>query len=417
MRRDAGGRNADRPGARAAPAAQRRFGRAVLLPATIAALATLLAGCGFGAAPNDASGPFGGATTVVTTIAVGPLTPSRVYLGTRAGLFVSSDAGQHWQASPVATFGGAGVRGIAASAIDRDTLWVATGAPLPAVTASPTASPTHAPTATPQPTFPATPPPSAPGAVWVSHDAGATWHWASARLPEPVVAVWAGTASANAAWAAILGGGLWFTNDDGLDWTVAGALPAHTIPQSVLGVDATGASVLLGTDHGLLRSSDAGKHWALSGDVRGSVHALVAAPLAPRTVYCLTDLGLYRSTDAGARFAGQSYGLLDTALAVGTNPDVLYTLAGLNVHRSTDAGRTWTLLQSTTTTVAGIVVSVPAASALATRTATATAPPSRTAPTATPPAPPADTILVALSQPAGVMVSRDGGQTWSQQGG
>ena len=392
---------------------------AVLLAAAVVALTGLLSGCGFRGSQSDQTGPFGG-SSIITTIVAAPFVPSRVYLGTQAGLFASADAGQHWSAGAAGSFTRVGVRAIAPSAVVRNTLWLVTGAPPTAATpaASATGTPTHAATATPQPTFPATAQTSASGAVWVSHDDGGTWHWASAGLPGQVSAVWAGTANANQAWVAV-GGGLWLTNDDGLDWSAVGGLPRHTVAQAVLGTDSAGATILLGTNNGLLRSTDSGKHWSPVQGVRGSTHALVAAPLAPRTIYCLTDFGIYRSTDGGAHFSGQSYGLPDTQLAVGSNPNVLYALAGINIHRSNNGGRTWTLIQTATAGVAGIVA-LPPVNALATPTATATPghgkPPAHA--TATPTqAGSEDTILVAFSNPAGMLISRDGGATWSQQAG
>lgn len=429
MRREAGVieyvTSAGEHAAKTQPQGRSRLVRAVVIAAAVAALMGLLSGCGFGGSQSDQGGPFG-VSSVITTITAVPFAPSRVYLGTQAGLFASADAGQHWTAGAAGGGARAGVRTIAPSAVERNTLWLVAGAPPATATpaASTTVTPAHAATATPnatatpQPTFGASAQPDASGALWVSHDGGGTWHWASVGLPGPVGAVWAGTASANQAWATVIGGGLWLTNDDGLDWLAVGGLPRHTVAQAVLGTDTTGAAVLLGTNNGLLRSSDGGKHWSPLRGVRGSTHALVAAPLAPRTIYCLTDFGLYRSTDGGEHFSGQSYGLPDTQLAVGAKPDVLYALAGVNIHRSSDGGRTWTLIQTATAAVAGIVVPLPV-SPPATPTPTATAkggkPPAHA--TATPtPSGPGDTILVALSEPAGMLVSHDGGETWSQQG-
>lgn len=398
------------------PAPLRRLTWPALLATVGALLLGTLASCGLGAGTGG-GGPFAGARAAVTSLAINPLAPSRLYLGTRSGLFVSADAGEHWPAAPVAAFGGAGVRAVAPSAVDRDTLWVATGAPLVAPTPNTTAtpSPAHVSTATPQATFPADGQTGAAGAVWVSHDAGVTWHWGSSGLPDTVNAIWAGTANANVAWATSTAGGLWVTHDDGLNWS-ADTLPAHALPRALLGTDTTGASLLLGTSAGLLRTTDGGKRWTPDGDVRGYVYSLVAAPLASHTVYCLTNAGLFRSTDGGAQFAAQSYGLPDTALAVGANPNVLYALAGLNIRRSADGGRTWTLLQSATTAVTGIEVAPPSSMGAPPSTA-ATGTGSHAAGAATPPAAPADTIFVGLSSPAGVLTSRDGGANWSQQGG
>lgn len=407
---------------RAAPTVPLALGLTTLL--------CLLNGCGFGSSQGNGNDPFAG-SIVITVIASAPVVPSQVYLGTSAGLFVSPNNGQDWTALPQAPFAGTGIRSLAPSATERGTLWVITGAPLaqttPTTTPTRTSSPTpsHGATATPdatptsQPTLPATGQPGMSGAVWVSHDGGNTWHWASTHLPGPVAAVWPGTASANEAWATVAGDGLWLTTDDGLDWSAVGGLPAQAVAQAVLGTDSTGMNVLLGTNTGLLRSTDGGKHWSAIREVRGSVHALVSAPLAPSTIYCLTDFGLFRSTDGGAHFAGQSYGLPDTTLAVGVNPDVVYALAGIDVHRSADGGRTWKLVQTTTAAVAGIVTLLPA-SAFATPTVTATSGHAASSKNATPTATqigPTETILVALSKPTGILFSRDGGQSWTQKGG
>jgi len=114
-------------------------------------------------------------------------------------------------------------------------------------------------------------------------------------------------------------------------------------------------TILVGTiGQGIMMSGDDGDTWTRISvrhgmHTDGIVRALLADPRRPETVYAGTDMGLYRTDDAGAKWR-----LLDTpmtgsmvwSLAVDpTDPRVMFAGTGTpstpGVYRSTDAGTTW----------------------------------------------------------------------------
>jgi photosystem II stability/assembly factor-like uncharacterized protein len=85
--------------------------------------------------------------------------------------------------------------------------------------------------------------------------------------------------------------------------------------------------------------------WTQSGPYGGTVNELAAAPGAPATMYAATGGGIFKSTNAGATWAGSSSGLTDgnvTSIAVNpANPSEVYATTTMALWRSTDAGATW----------------------------------------------------------------------------
>jgi photosystem II stability/assembly factor-like uncharacterized protein len=114
-------------------------------------------------------------------------------------------------------------------------------------------------------------------------------------------------------------------------------------------------AILVGTiGQGVMRSADDGESWTRAS-VRHGMHsdcivkALLADARSPGAVYAGTDMGLYRSDDAGA-----TWRLLDTPLrgsmvwSLAIDPfdaNVLFTGVGTpskpGIYRSTDGGKSW----------------------------------------------------------------------------
>ena len=118
---------------------------------------------------------------------------------------------------------------------------------------------------------------------------------------------------------------------------------------------ATKGTILVGTiGQGVMMSPDDGASWTRAS-VRHGMHSdaivkcLLADPERPETVYAGTDLGLYRTDDAGAKWARLDTpmnGSMVWSLAIDpVDPRVMFAGTGTpstpGIHRSTDAGKTW----------------------------------------------------------------------------
>ena len=91
-------------------------------------------------------------------------------------------------------------------------------------------------------------------------------------------------------------------------------------------------------------ASDTGV-WTQIGPYGGTINELAAAPGTPATMYAATGGGIFKSTNAGATWAGSSSGLTDgnvTSIAVNpANTSEVYATTSTALWRSTDAGATW----------------------------------------------------------------------------
>src|SRR2546427_2601847 len=114
-------------------------------------------------------------------------------------------------------------------------------------------------------------------------------------------------------------------------------------------------TILVGTiGQGVMMSPDDGASWTRAS-VRHGMHSdaivkcLLADPERPETVYAGTDLGLYRTDDAGAKWERvdtSMNGSMVWSLAIDpVDPRVMFAGAGTpstpGIYRSTDAGKTW----------------------------------------------------------------------------
>jgi photosystem II stability/assembly factor-like uncharacterized protein len=114
-------------------------------------------------------------------------------------------------------------------------------------------------------------------------------------------------------------------------------------------------TILVGTiGQSVMMSADEGGSWTRASVRQGMhsdciVRALLSDPRRPQTVYAGTDMGLYRSDDAGARWQlldNPMRGSMLWSLAVDpTDPRVMFAGVGTpskpGVYRSTDAGGRW----------------------------------------------------------------------------
>ena len=252
-------------------------------------------------------------------LAFDPVSPGRVFLGTHAGLFVSSDRGQAWRPIPTA---------------EGDVM---------AVVALPD------------------------GLLAAGHDVflrspdGASWQPFRTTLPGTDVHALAGSpAVPNRLYAAVVGQGMFRSDDAGRTWAQSGRIPPSITALAVV-PDREGDLLYAATaQEGVLASRDGGRGWAnASGFVNGAlptrqVTAIVydgrsgdvaqsQAGAFNGALFVATDRGVFRSTDGGSAWA--RLGLDADVAALAIAPDDPRTLvavdAGGRIYRSADRGVSW----------------------------------------------------------------------------
>jgi photosystem II stability/assembly factor-like uncharacterized protein len=114
-------------------------------------------------------------------------------------------------------------------------------------------------------------------------------------------------------------------------------------------------SILVGTiGQGVMRSTDDGESWTRASVRQGMhsdciVRALLADPRRPDVVYAGTDMGLYRSDDAGGAWRpldNPMRGAMVWSMAIDpVDPSVMFAGVGTpskpGIFRTTDDGKTW----------------------------------------------------------------------------
>ncbi|MDX6290259.1 MAG: hypothetical protein QOH42_2058 [Blastocatellia bacterium] len=112
----------------------------------------------------------------------------------------------------------------------------------------------------------------------------------------------------------------------------------------------TSSTVYAGTNVGVFKSTDAGNHWNLTGTTRtstapGPTSAVVIDPSNSSVIYAGTQGGgVYKSTDGGALYDLKNTGLLTfiNALAIDpTNPAILYAGTAVGIFKSTNGADSW----------------------------------------------------------------------------
>lgn len=202
------------------------------------------------------------------------------------------------------------------------------------------------------------------GAVYKSTDGGASW----ARLNEQFImaTVWGqpqlivDPTNPSIAYAASWLGGTWKTTDAGETWTLLEEAPISATALSLNAQDAEArvSSVVYLADRStptVWKSTDGGTTWEKVGDFSSDGALLVMRVVADGdTVYAatfhpnLTDGKLYKSTDAGSTWADITDALPKGILDVAVDPvhsEIVYVTTNINgAHKSTDGGVNWAQL-------------------------------------------------------------------------
>ncbi|MDP2728484.1 MAG: hypothetical protein Q8P59_13200, partial [Dehalococcoidia bacterium] len=304
---------------------------------------------------------------LVSSIAVDPGNPNRVFAGTRGqGVFSSTDGGQTWQ--PV----GQGVleTQIAAVAIDNLSSIIYAAGMRQGFYRSADGGRTweqvgggigdRAPTAL------ALDPHSShtlwlvsTGGVYKSSDGGSQWLEAGTGVAaSQVVDVALHPSDPTTLFVSAWAGGVYKTNDGGASWQ---AVPLGVGIASSLAVDPgdpnlvyAGMIYLAGNrETGLYLSRDAGSTWQAVLQFRDV--PVVAVATAPRKVYVGTEVGVFYSEDSGSTWKQSESGLPSSSRQVSVltlhprDPSRLYLtlqVATQDLYWSKDGGQTWGLLHS-----------------------------------------------------------------------
>lgn len=246
----------------------------------------------------------------VTALAIDPISPGTVFVGTHSkGLFRSHDGGLSWEAVNTG-IANTLVSVVAADPSSPDRLYVGTLGDGLFVTKN-------------------------MGGTWSHIGSDLTGAYVKALLVHPTRPqnVFAGT------WE-----GLFISHDAGQTWATAQE-PLARKPIVSLAASYTTDDIYAGTyGDGLFVSRDVGANWvALEGPDR-YVTALVADPTDPRVIYAGTLTGVYSSNDGGMNWEEASVGIRDLnvqAMSLGGAPGSLYVATGDGIYASYDYGSNW----------------------------------------------------------------------------
>jgi cysteine-rich repeat protein len=263
-------------------------------------------------------GPEGG---VSTAIAVDPVDPSIVYVGTGqgdsygAGVFKSTDGGATWNVAS---------SGLTSFAIDVLSIDPANRSTLYAGTQD--------------------------GRIFKTTDAAATWQQLISGL-NSVYGIAIDPSAPNTVYAGVFGQGVLKTTDGGANWAFAGSgiINGGSID---LAIDPSHPSTVYASVYqgGVFKTIDGGSTWtSIVGNLPTlTITAIELDPTAPTTLYAATQAaGVFKSTDGGSTWSAINTGLTEltiTAFALApSTPTTLYAGTFFSgVFRTTDGGASWT---------------------------------------------------------------------------
>ncbi|MGD0739166.1 MAG: transcriptional regulator [Terracidiphilus sp.] len=144
------------------------------------------------------------------------------------------------------------------------------------------------------------------GGLWISNDAGHTWHEVALFKGRPVQALVQAPSDPHILFAGTLQG-VYRSNDSGATWTQISPPDSHEIHEiESLAVDPTNPDIVYaGTWHLPWKTTDSGKTWRNIKEgviVDSDVFSIIVDPQHPHVVYLSACSGIYKSENAGALF-------------------------------------------------------------------------------------------------------------------
>jgi photosystem II stability/assembly factor-like uncharacterized protein len=184
--------------------------------------------------------------------------------------------------------------------------------------------------------------------VGKSVDAGASWHFSSTGLPQPLPVVYTlavHPGDPHVVYAGTIRGGPYRSGDGGETWTppAAGAIAQVTV--YALRFDASHSGTIYAATSGaggFFKSTDDGATWVAKNaglPAGAAVVDIAIDPTSPETLYVSTGEQIFRSDDGGETWTAGAHGGMDH-LAVAPNGWV-FGSSVFDVSRSTDRGVTW----------------------------------------------------------------------------
>jgi photosystem II stability/assembly factor-like uncharacterized protein len=141
------------------------------------------------------------------------------------------------------------------------------------------------------------------GGVFKSSDRGEKWKEASAGLASGVVWSLVIDPGPPSILYAATYDGIFRTTDGGSSWvSISGGPPSRFVMS--LAIDPRSTTMYAGTAGGLFKSVDGGARWAPADDglTNGFVNVLAMRPESPRTIYAGTNGGVFKTTDGAAKW-------------------------------------------------------------------------------------------------------------------
>jgi photosystem II stability/assembly factor-like uncharacterized protein len=274
-------------------------------------------------------GPYGGSAF---SIAAAPSAPATVYLGTRGGVFASSNGGASWHNAGLPAAGSLG-------SIDPRVVSIAVDPHAPATVFAARTMWENG--GLRQELFKTT----NGGQSWRTLNIAAQRVMVSPTEPATVYAIGGSLLGTNRLFRSTDGGGSWRPVDTGLAAT-------HFFG---VAFDPTVATVYAATGLGVLKSTDGGSSWQRETEAlsRQEATAVAVDPSNPQILYAGVDGGVIKSIDGGTSWRvvnavlgshgrDRWYGQVSSFVVDPAEPQTVYaTTICAGIFKSVDGGRTW----------------------------------------------------------------------------